>query len=40
MISVKGDVKELTRYLTRLEKKQVPFATALALTKTAQHISG
>ena len=34
--SVKADVKEVTRYLTNVQKKQVPFATALALTRTAQ----
>jgi len=35
-IDVRGDVKEVTRYLTRVQRKQVPFATALALTRTAQ----
>ena len=39
MISVKGDVKELTRYLTRLEKKQVPYATALALKNTVWFVA-
>lgn len=38
MISVKADIKEVERYLTRIEKKQLPFAAALSLTKTAQHV--
>jgi hypothetical protein len=35
-ISVKVDLSGLERMLQRLEKKQVPYATALALTRTAQ----
>lgn len=35
-ISVKADVAEVTRYLSKVERKQLPFATALALTRTAQ----
>lgn len=35
-IDVRSDVKEITRYLNRVQKKQIPFATALALTKVAQ----
>ena len=38
MISVKADIKEVEKYLTRIERKQIPFATALSLTKTAQHV--
>jgi hypothetical protein len=38
VITVKGDVKAVERFLTRLEREQVPFASALALTRTAQHI--
>lgn len=38
-ISVKSDISEVTKYLTRLEKQQVPFATAHALTMTARHIA-
>lgn len=35
-ISVKSDVKKFTRGLTKIQKKQIPFATARALTWTAQ----
>lgn len=38
LLSVRADVKEVERWLTRLERQQLPFATALALTRTAQHI--
>ncbi len=34
MFSVKGDVKEVTRYLNSLERKVVPAATVSALNKT------
>ena len=34
-ISVKADIKELTRKLNRIQKKQIPFATANALNETA-----
>ncbi|MCH7948392.1 MAG: hypothetical protein IIC66_11400 [candidate division Zixibacteria bacterium] len=34
-ISVKFDVKKLTRSLSRLQRKQIPFATAIALNDTA-----
>jgi hypothetical protein len=37
-ISVKADIKELTRKLNRIQKKQIPFATAQALTWTAQDV--
>mgnify|MGYP001556189631 FL=1 len=37
-ISIKSDIKQLTKRLTKIQKKQVPFATALALTKTAQKV--
>ena len=37
-ISVKTDLKDVTRYLTRIQRKQVPFATALALTTTAKDV--
>jgi len=37
-LSVKSDIKEVARYLSRVQKKQVPFATALALTRTAQSV--
>ncbi|MEM8499892.1 MAG: hypothetical protein AAF542_17850 [Pseudomonadota bacterium] len=35
-LGVRADIKEAERYLTRVERRQVPFATALALTRTAQ----
>jgi hypothetical protein len=31
MISVKGDIREVTRYLTDLEKRQIPFAASNAI---------
>ena len=34
-ISVKSDVKELTRKLNRIQKKQIPYATEKALNDTA-----
>jgi len=37
-INVKSNVKQFTRHLTKIEKKQVPFATARALTWTAQDV--
>jgi len=39
VISVKGDVSEITRWLTTIERKQIPFATRLALRDTADHIA-
>lgn len=36
MISVTSDLKHLERRLTNIEKKQLPFATARALTNTAK----
>jgi len=36
--SVKSDVREVTRYLSALQKRQLPFVTASALTKTAQDV--
>jgi hypothetical protein len=35
-INVKADVKEATRWLNDIQRKQVPFATAKALTSTAK----
>lgn len=35
-INVKSNVKQFTKGLKRIEKKQIPFATARALTWTAQ----
>jgi len=34
-VNVKADVKELTRYLSRAQKKQIPFATSKALNDVA-----
>lgn len=39
LISVKADVKEVTRWLTDIEKRQIPFATRLALMDTAKHLA-
>lgn len=33
---VRGDIREITDHLSAIEKRHVPFATALALTRTAQ----
>ena len=35
MLSVHSDTKQLTAYLNRVQRKQIPFATAKALTQTA-----
>lgn len=35
---VTGDVSKITQHLTALAQRQVPFATALALTKTAKFV--
>lgn len=37
-VNVRADVKQVERMLTDLQKKQIPFATALALTRTAQDV--
>lgn len=37
-LSVRSNVKEFSRYLTRVQRKQLPFAVAKALTKTAQDV--
>lgn len=34
-LDVKADLKEVTKYLTRVQKKQIPFATSQALNDTA-----
>lgn len=38
MITVQVDTRETTRWLNDVQKKQVPFATALALTRTAKKL--
>lgn len=35
-INIKSNVREVTRTLNRIQKKQIPFATSLALNKTAE----
>jgi len=35
-VKVKADLKQIKRFLSKLEKRQIPFATALALTLTAK----
>ncbi len=35
-INVKSDLKALSKHLDRIQKKQIPFATAKALTQTAK----
>ena len=37
-VSVKADIKQATRYLTKVQRKQIPFATSLAINKTLQNI--
>lgn len=37
-ISIKHDLDRLTKTLTQIEREQIPFATAVALTKTAQKV--
>jgi hypothetical protein len=36
-INVSADIEKATRHLTALEKRHIPFATALALTEVAKH---
>ncbi len=35
-MNVKADIREVTRYLNKVQKRQVPYAIALALTRTVQ----
>ena len=37
-INVEADIKEATRWLSDIQKKQIPFATAKALTDTAKAV--
>ena len=37
-INVRSDVKQATKQLNRIQRQQVPFATALALTRTAEDV--
>lgn len=36
-ISVKADIKQVTKYLNNIQKKQIPYATSQALNDTAFH---
>ena len=38
-ISVKMETERAEKYLRKAAKKQLPFATAVALTKTAKHLA-
>lgn len=38
VFDVRGDVSQITRHLSRLAQEQIPYATARALTKTAQFV--
>ncbi|GAB6907260.1 conserved hypothetical protein [Desulfosarcina cetonica] len=38
MLVVKSNIKEFSRWMNKVEKKQLPYATALALTRTAQDV--
>jgi len=38
IIDIRSDIKDLTDKLTRIQKKQIPFASALAVTRTAQDV--
>lgn len=38
MITITVDTRETTRWLNDLERKQIPFATSVALNKTAQDV--
>ncbi len=40
MLDVRADIKEVTRYLDRIQKKQIPFAASQALNKTAFYVRG
>jgi len=35
-LKIKADIKEVTRHLNRVQRRQLPYAIAVALTKTAQ----
>lgn len=37
-VSVEADIKEVSKMLTRLEKKEIPFASSVAINKTAQEV--
>ena len=35
-VNIKGDIKKATRFLTKVQKRQIPFATSLAINGTAK----
>ena len=37
-LDIRSDIKEVTNKLSRIQKKQIPFASALALTRTAEDV--
>ena len=37
-LDIRSDIKEVTKKLSRIQKKQIPFASALALTRTAEDV--
>ncbi len=40
MLDVRADIKDVTRYLDRIQRKQVPLATSQALNNTAFYVRG
>lgn len=40
IVSFRADFKQAEKYLTEIERKQLPFAKALSLTRTAEYIAG
>ena len=37
-LSLRSDIKDVTAKLSRIQRKQIPFASAHAITKTAQNV--
>ena len=37
-LDIRSDIKEVTKKLSRIQKKQIPYASALALTRTAEDV--
>ena len=40
LVNFKADFSSVERYLSRIEREQLPFAKALALTRTAAYVAG
>jgi len=38
MLNIKGDLKNITRHLNRVQKKQIPFAASLAINNTLKQV--